>query len=69
MAIFEVRTKKMTMSKTTNFTGQLIFWQLLKFMSRARINSIIAKHDADRYVKKLTCHDTSSFFGVGLNMA
>ena len=44
------------MSKTTNFTGQPIFGQLLKFMSRARINSISAKHDADRYVKKLTTY-------------
>ncbi len=44
------------MSKATIFTGQPIFGQLLKFMSRARINSISAKHDADRYVKKLTTY-------------
>ena len=37
------------MSKTTNFTGQPIFGQLLKFMCRDRINSISAKHDADQY--------------------
>ncbi len=44
------------MPKSTNFTGQPIFRQLLKFMNRSTINSISAKHDADRYVKKLTTY-------------
>ncbi|MFA5814862.1 MAG: DUF4372 domain-containing protein [Bacteroidales bacterium] len=44
------------MSKNTNFTGQPIFGQLLMFMSRPRIHGISAKHDADRYVKKLTTY-------------
>ena len=44
------------MPKITNFTGQPIFGQLLKFMNRSRVNSISAKHDADRYVKKLTSY-------------
>lgn len=44
------------MSKSTNFTGQPIFGQLLKFMSRSRINSIATTHGADRYVKKLTTY-------------
>ena len=44
------------MSKNTNFTGQPIFGQLLKFMSSPRICIISAKHDADRYVKKLTTY-------------
>ncbi|MBT4408275.1 MAG: IS4 family transposase [Bacteroidetes bacterium] len=44
------------MPKSTHFTGQPIFGQLLKFMNRSTINSISAKHDADRYVKKLTTY-------------
>ncbi len=44
------------MSKNTNFTGQPIFGQLLKFMSSTRIYNISAKHNADRYVKKLTTY-------------
>ncbi|MCD6336856.1 MAG: IS4 family transposase [Candidatus Marinimicrobia bacterium] len=44
------------MPKSTNFTGQPIFGQLLKFMNRSTINSISAKHYADRYVKKLTTY-------------
>jgi hypothetical protein len=46
----------MTMPKNTNFTGQPIIGQLLTFMNRARIQAISAKHDADRYVKKLTTY-------------
>jgi len=61
----------MTMSKTTNFNGQLIFGQLLKFMSRARISSISAKHDAGRKplngkkkggIKAHTLIDSSEYF-------
>lgn len=42
------------MSKSTNFTGQPIFGQLLKLIDFTRVNHISAKHGADRYVKKLT---------------
>jgi len=44
------------MPKNTNFTGQPIIGQLLNYMSRTRIQAISAKHDADRYVKKLTTY-------------
>jgi len=44
------------MPKNTNFTGQPIIGQLLTFMNRARIQAISTKHDADRYVKKLTTY-------------
>jgi len=56
MVIFIVLKNKMTMAKNTNFTGQPIFGQLLTFMNRSRIQAISAKHDSDRYVKKLTTY-------------
>ncbi|TRZ77520.1 MAG: DUF4372 domain-containing protein, partial [Deltaproteobacteria bacterium] len=56
MVNFIVLTNKMTMPKNTNFTGQPILGQLLTFMNRSRIQAISKKHDADRYVKKLTTY-------------
>jgi len=44
------------MSKSTNFTGQPIFGQLLKFISRERINTIARKNGTDKYTKKLTTY-------------
>jgi hypothetical protein len=47
------------MRKSTHFTGQPIFNQLLFFISRSRIAKIAIKHDAEKYVKKFnTYHHT-----------
>jgi hypothetical protein len=47
------------MRKSTHFTGQPIFNQLLFFVSRSRIAKIAHKHEAERYVKKFnTYHHT-----------
>ncbi len=40
------------MGKTTNFSGQPIFNQLLKFIDKSEIRKIAKQHDAERYVKK-----------------
>ncbi len=44
------------MSKSTNFTGQPIFGQLIKFIDRQHINSIARKNGSDKYTKKLTTY-------------
>lgn len=44
------------MSKSTNFTGQPIFGQLIKFIDRQHINSIARKSGSDKYTKKLTTY-------------
>ena len=44
------------MSKSTNFTGQPIFGQIIKFLDRQRINTIARKKGSDRYTKKLTTY-------------
>src|SRR5215469_16560317 len=47
------------MGKSTNFSGQPLFNQLLFFVSRTRIAKIAHKHEAERYVKKFnTYHHT-----------
>ncbi|MDR1524885.1 MAG: DUF4372 domain-containing protein, partial [Tannerella sp.] len=40
------------MSKSTNFTGQLLPNQLLFFVNGVNINKISKHHDAECYVKK-----------------
>jgi len=45
------------MSKDTNFIGQPIFSQLLKYINRSQINSIALKNKADRYTKKFTTYN------------
>jgi hypothetical protein len=40
------------MSKNTNFIGQPILGQIIKFINRSTINRISKKYDTDRYVKK-----------------
>ena len=45
------------MSKDTNFIGQPIFSQLLKFISKSKIDRIAHKHKADRYTKKFTTYN------------
>jgi len=44
------------MGKGTNFSGQTIFNQLLKFIDKSEINKIAKKHKAERYVKKFTTY-------------
>src|SRR6187551_3658286 len=45
------------MSKSTFFTGQPIFSQLLKFIPRDKILGISKKHKADRYCKSYGTYD------------
>jgi hypothetical protein len=45
------------MSKDTNFIGQPIFSQLLKFISKSQIDRIALKNNADRYTKKFTTYN------------
>jgi len=47
---------KITMSKSTNFTGQPIFGQLINFLDRSSISKISRKNGADRYTKKFTTY-------------
>lgn len=44
------------MGKSTNFNGQPIFNQLLKFIDKSEIRRIAKQHDAERYVKKFTTY-------------
>ena len=44
------------MGKRTNFSGQPIFNQLLKFIDKSEIRKIAKKHNAERYVKKFTTY-------------
>jgi len=57
MVIFEVQTKKTTMGKTTNFNGQPIFNQLIKFIDKSEIRKIAKEHGSERYVKKFTTYN------------
>ena len=57
MSTFELRHKKERhMGKSTNFSGQPIFNQLLKFIDKSEIRKIAKKHDSERYVKKFTTY-------------
>jgi hypothetical protein len=40
------------MGKSTNFIGQPILGQIIKFISRSTINKISREYNADRYIKK-----------------
>ncbi|MDA3882472.1 MAG: IS4 family transposase [Bacteroidales bacterium] len=44
------------MGKNTNFSGQPIFNQLLKFIDKQEIRKIAQMHNAERYVKKFTTY-------------
>ena len=44
------------MSKSTNFSGQPIFNQLLNFLDKGEIRRIAKQHSAERYVKKFTTY-------------
>ncbi|MEO8886797.1 MAG: DUF4372 domain-containing protein [Mucilaginibacter sp.] len=45
------------MNKSTFFTGQPIFAQLLRFIPRDMIRRITAEHNADRYCKRFTTYE------------
>lgn len=45
------------MNKSTFFTGQPIFAQLLRFIPREMIRRITAEHNADRYCKRFTTYE------------
>lgn len=44
------------MGKSTNFSGQPVFNQLIKFFDKSEIKKIARQHDAERYVKKFTTY-------------
>ena len=45
------------MSKNTNFNGQPIFNQLIKFIDKNEIRRIAKEHGSERYVKKFTTYN------------
>jgi hypothetical protein len=45
------------MSKSTNFSGQPIFNQLLTFIDKSEIRKIAKDHGSERYVKKFTTYN------------
>lgn len=45
------------MPKSTFFTGQPVFNQLLSYIPRPQVTSLVKKHDADRYCKKFKAFD------------
>lgn len=44
------------MGKSTNFSGQPIFNQLIKFIDKSEIRKVAKHHGAERYVKKFTTY-------------
>ncbi len=45
------------MGKNSNFSGQPIFNELLKFIDKSDIRKIAKKHNAEKYVKKFTTYN------------
>ena len=45
------------MGKNTNFSGQPIFSQLIKFIDKSEIRKIAKQHKAERYVKKFSTYN------------
>jgi hypothetical protein len=45
------------MGKSTNFNGQPIFNQLIKFIDKSEIKRIVKTHDAERYIKKFSTYN------------
>ncbi len=54
------------MGKSTFFTGQPVFNQILNFIPRASINKIVAEHEADKYYKTFKTYDhlVTMLYGV-----
>ncbi len=57
MYLFSYDTQKVTICKSTNFSGQLIFKQLLSFIDKLEINKITKLNQAERYVKKFSTYN------------
>jgi hypothetical protein len=45
------------MGKSTNFSGQPIFNQLIKFIDKSEVKDIARRHNAERYVKKFNTYN------------
>src|SRR5260370_34474817 len=45
------------MPKSTFFTGQPIFNQLLSSLPRSKVDGLVRKHCSDRYCKKIKAYD------------
>ncbi len=45
------------MSKSTNFSGQPVFTQLLSFLDKTEIKAIGKQHNAERYIKKFNTYN------------
>lgn len=45
------------MGKSSNFSGQPIFNQLIKFIDKGEVREIARRHNAERYVKKFTTYN------------
>src|SRR3954469_19124698 len=54
------------MSKSNFFTGQPVFTQLLKFVSRDTVSTIARQFKADRYCKRFSTYDhlVSMLYGI-----
>ena len=58
MVIFVfVTNKRITMGKSTNFSGQPILNQLILFLDKGKIRKIAMQHQSDRYVKKFSTYN------------
>lgn len=57
MVNFDLLQTKFTMSKSTFFTGQPIFGQLLHFIPQSLIASISIKHNSDYYCKRFKTYE------------
>jgi transposase len=58
MVTFVVTTQQgVTMSKSTNFSGQPILNQLIMFLDKGKIRKISKQNESDRYVKKFSTYN------------
>ncbi|RYZ45605.1 MAG: IS4 family transposase [Sphingobacteriales bacterium] len=57
LSIFKLPHKKVLMSKSSFFTGQPIFSQLINYIPRSKITQISREHQADRYCKRFKSYD------------
>ena len=66
MVVLSYHTKNYPMSKSTFFTGQPIFSQLLKFIPRNTVTTVARGFNADRYCKKFSTYDhlVSMLYGI-----
>lgn len=56
MINFGLPQQKLTMSKSTFFTGQPIFNQILTLLPQESVRSLTAKYQTDRYTKRFNTH-------------